>query len=136
MSPILLDTHVAILSSEGLVPKKVGFLIDEAARRGELLLSPISAWEIGMLSRKGRVSVPAPLEHYVRTLYSRPGIITAILTPAIAAASTLLPDGAGNDPADRLLIATAAAYGARLATSDWRIQRFAQTTGEIECLAC
>ncbi len=136
MSPILLDTHVAIWSSQGLVPKKLGSIIDEAAKSGELLLSPISAWEVGILIRKRRFSVSVPLEDYVRTLFSRPGIVTAILTPAIAAASTMLPDSVGSDPADRLLVATAAAYGARLATRDARIARFAEETGRIRVLKC
>lgn len=136
MSPILLDTHVAIWSSEGNVPKKLGHLIDEAAKIGELLLSPISAWEIGMLVRKGRFSLPTSLEDYVATLFSRPGVLTAALTPAIAAASTQLSDKVGKDPADRILVATAAAYGARFATRDARIQQFAKTTGHIACIAC
>lgn len=134
MSPILLDTHAAIWSSQGLVTKQVGELIDEAAKSGELLLSPITAWEIGILVRKQRFSVATTLDDFVRTLFSRPGVVTATLTPAIAAASTLLPESVGSDPADRLLVATAAAYGAALVTRDTRIQRFAKATKHIRCI--
>lgn len=136
MSPILLDTHVAIWSTLGIIPEKAGNLVDEAATGSELLLSPITAWEIGLLVSRGRFAAQAPLEDYVRTMFSRPGVVTATLTPAIAAASTLLPDAVGKDPADRILIATAQAYGARLMTRDDRIQAFAKKTGLIDCIAC
>jgi|SRR5580700_11231313 PIN domain nuclease of toxin-antitoxin system len=136
MSPILLDTHVAVWSSHGLVPKKIGQLIDEAARSNELLLSPISAWEIGILVRKQRFSVATTLDDYVRTLFSRPGVVTATLTPAIAAASTLLPESIGKDPADRIIVATAAAYGATLLTRDAKILAFAKATRHLRCIKC
>jgi PIN domain nuclease of toxin-antitoxin system len=136
MSPILLDTHVAIWSAQGLVPKKIGQLIDEAANSSELLLSPISAWEVGILVRKQRFSVATTLDDYVRTLFSRPGVVTAILTPAIAAASTLLPESVGKDPADRILVATAAAYGATLMTRDAQIVAFAKATRYVRCITC
>lgn len=136
MSPILLDTHVAIWSSQGLVAKKLGSVIDEAAKNGELLLSPISAWEVGILVRKRRFSITMSLDDYVRTLFSRPGVVTAILTPAIAAASTMLPDSVGSDPADRLLVATAAAYGATLVTRDAQIRAFAKATRYVRCITC
>ncbi len=136
MSPILLDTHVAVWLVEGALSRKTTRELEKAAQADELLLSPISAWELGMLARKRRVSVEKSIEDYVRALYSRPGILTATLTPAIAAASTQLSDTVGKDPADRILIATAEAYGARLMTRDARIQQFAKATGHIACLAC
>jgi len=136
MSPILLDTHVAVWLVEGVLSGKTTRELEKAAQGNELLLSPISAWELGMLVRKRRVSVEKSLEDYVSSLYSRPGVLTAALTPAVAAASTQLTDTVGKDPADRILIATAATYGARLATRDARILQFAKATGHIACLAC
>jgi len=136
MSPILLDTHVAIWSAQGLVPKKIAQLIEEAAKNSELLLSPISAWEVGILVRKRRFSVATTLDDYVRALFSRPGVVTAVLTPAIAAASTLLPESVGGDYADRILVATAAAYGATLMTRDAQIHAFAKKTRYLRCMAC
>lgn len=136
MSPILLDTHVAMWLVEGALSRKTTMVLEKAAQSEELLLSPISAWELGMLVRKQRVAVENSIDDYVHALYSRPGVLTATLTPAIAVASTLLSDAVGRDPADRILIATAEAYRARLMTRDARIQQFAKATGRIACLAC
>ena len=136
MSPILLDTHIALWLVEGVLSRKTAHKLEKAAQSKELLLSPISAWELGMLIRKQRLSVEKSIDDYVEALYSRPGMLTATLTPAIAVAATLLSDAVGKDPADRILIATAHAYGAALMTRDARIQQFAKTTGHITCIAC
>ncbi len=136
MKPILLDTHAAVWSALGELNGAVAKAIDEAASRQELLLSPITAWEIGVLVRKGRFELSMTLSDYVRTLYTRPGATTATLTPQIAAASTVLPGRFHHDPADRILIATAAAYGAHLLTRDKAILDYAKRTKHIRCIAC
>lgn len=136
MTPILLDTHVAVWSANGSLSLKIIKTLDACAERGELLLSPITAWEIGMLVKKHRLMLATTVEEYVRALFTRAGAVTADLTPSIAAASTLLPETLQQDPADRILVATAATYGARLATRDLRIQRFANATKYIRCIAC
>ncbi len=123
-------------SAVGDLKSVVASAVREAASRKELLLSPITAWEIGMLVRKGRLELAMPLGDYVRTLYSIPGATTATLTPQIAAASTALPGTFHNDPADRILIATAAAYGAQLLTRDRTILAYAKATKHIRCIVC
>lgn len=53
---ILLDTHVAIWYTAGIELKpQVTALIGEAALQNSVVLSAISAWEIGMLVTKGRL---------------------------------------------------------------------------------
>lgn len=136
MPPLLLDTHAAIWSALGTVTPSARKAIDAAAGRGELLLSPISAWEIGMLVAKGRLELAMPVETYVDTLYALPGVVTAALTPKIAAAAASLPGEPHGDPADRLLIATAAAFGATLVTRDERILHYARVTRYVRCASC
>jgi len=111
-------------------------LIIVAASRGELLLSPISAWEIGMLVRRGRLSIGMTVEQYVRVLFSQPGVVLAALTPSVALAAAMLPGKPISDPADRIMIATAAAYGAHLVTHDKKIRDYAKTTTHLRCIAC
>src|SRR5215469_4464665 len=118
MMPILLDTHAAIWATTGKLTRRAMAAVDAAAQRRELLLSPISAWEIGTLVQKGRLSLLVTVDNYVRALFARPGLLTATLTPTIAAAATTLPGNFHGDPADRILVATAAAYAARLMTRD------------------
>jgi PIN domain nuclease of toxin-antitoxin system len=136
MSPILLDTHAALWSAGGTIASDVRHIIDAAAKRSELLLSPITAWEVGMLVRKQRLSLTTTAGDFVRALFSQPGALTAPVTPAIAVAAAGLPDGSPADPADRILIATASAYGARLVTRDRSILDYAKATRLVRCVAC
>jgi len=136
MNPILLDTHASLWITDGTLPPTVTKTIEDAAEREELLLSPITAWEIGVLVSKGRLSLAQSVGEYVRRLFGHPGFVTAALTPAIAAAATTLPGRFHADPADRILIATAAAYGAQLVTRDKAIHDYAKVTKHIRCIAC
>ena len=136
MNPILLDTHAAIWSVDGTITKSAAKLIDAAARRSELLLSPVTAWELGILVGKRRITLASSLHDYVRTLFDRAGVVVATMTPAIAVAATTLPGDFHQDPIDRILIATAAAYGAQLVTRDKAIHAYAKATRHVRCLAC
>lgn len=136
MNPILLDTHAAIWGVEDKLLAAAARAVADAASRSELLISPISAWEIGMLVGKGRLELQVPLDEYVRTLFAQQGVVTATLTPAIAAAATHLPGTLHSDPADRILIATAAEFGAQLVTRDRALHDYARRTRHIRCLPC
>lgn len=136
MNPILLDTHAALWAAEGQLSESVAAMVDDAASRSELLISPISAWEIGMLVQQGRLVLAIPVEDYVRALFARRGVVTAAVTPATAVSATNLPGELHADPADRLLVATAASLGARLLTRDRRIHAYARATRHIHCLRC
>jgi PIN domain nuclease of toxin-antitoxin system len=136
MNPILLDTHAAVWAADGRLKAEAATLVEGAAENDELLLSPITAWEIGLLVRKKRLTLASNVEDYVRCLFGQPGVVLAALTPLISVAATALPETLRADPADRLLIATAAAYGARFVTRDREIRAFARSTGHIRCIAC
>jgi PIN domain nuclease of toxin-antitoxin system len=100
--------------------------IDEAAAIGSLLLSVISVWELGLLESKGRLQLYAPCEQWVRDALAMPGLSLAPLTPEIALASSRLPEPFHGDPADRVIVATARALGARLVTRDTKIREYAR----------
>ena len=136
MNPILLDTHAAIWGADGRLTAAVTKVVDAAAERGELLISPVSAWEIGLLVRKGRLTLAMGLQDYVRALFTRRGVVTATLTPQIAVTALTLSGRLHDDPADRLLIATAASYGAQFVTRDKRIRDYAKATRQLRCIAC
>lgn len=71
MNPILLDTHAAIWAAAGKFRVKTSRIIDSAGERGELLLSPMTAWEVGMLAANGRLSLATTVHDYVRALTVR-----------------------------------------------------------------
>jgi PIN domain nuclease of toxin-antitoxin system len=100
--------------------------IADAAAAGNLLLSVISVWELGLLESKGRVELSTPCEQWVRDALAIPGLSVAPLTPEIALASSRLPEPFHGDPADRIIVATARALGARLVTRDSKIREYAR----------
>src|SRR5580692_7715062 len=128
-APLLLDTHYWIWlqfgTREQLTPA-VQKTIDKTAASGNLLLSMMSVWEVGMLESKGRLQLFTPCEQWVRDALAMPGLSVAPLTPEIALASSRLPQPFHGDPADRIIVATARALGARLATADSKIREYAR----------
>ena len=127
--PLLLDTHYWIWLQAGTrrdLSHSVEKAIDDAAAAGNLLLSVISVWELGLLESKGRIELSAPCEQWVRDALAIPGLSLALLTPEIALASSRLPEPFHGDPADRIIVATARALGARLVTRDTRIRAYAR----------
>jgi PIN domain nuclease of toxin-antitoxin system len=124
---LLLDTHYWIWLQAGAREEfshTVRKAVDEAAASGNLLLSVISVWELGLLESKGRIQLDAPCEQWVRGALATPGLSLAPLTPEIALASSRLPEPFHGDPADRIIVATARTMGARLATRDSKILEY------------
>ena len=117
---ILMDTQVLLWLQSGSL--RLGGMarqrIDEAHQVGELSVSAISFWEVGMLLEKGRISLRRDLHSWRQSLLEA-GVIEIPINGVIAARAGLLADIHG-DPADRLIVATALA-GHRLVTSDGRI---------------
>ena len=127
--PLLLDTHYWIWLQFGIrdhLAAPVLKAIDQAAASGSLLLSVISVWELGLLESKGRLQLYAPCEQWVRDALAIPGLSLAALTPEIALASSRLPPPFHGDPADRIIVATARALGARLVTRDSKILAYSR----------
>ena len=108
------------------------------ANDSRLLVSPVSAWEIGLLARPGRRQVidfaPDPLTWF-RTFVDRSRAGLAPFSIEIAIAASRLPEPLHGDPADRLLIATARSLDAVLVTRDKAILDYA-ALGHVRAIAC
>ncbi len=134
----MLDTHVWLWAVEGVRERLSASAIQEidaAGRRGEVLVSAISVWEVAMLEAKGRISLSRPLQEWTRAALRAPGIKLLGLSPEIAIESTRLPGGTHGDPADRILLASARVTGGRLATCDEQIVSYAER-GHLDVLDC
>jgi PIN domain nuclease of toxin-antitoxin system len=133
---ILLDTCALIWSvnKNRLAPPALR-AISRATAAGSLFLSPVSAWEIGVLASRGRLSLQVSAEAYVAQVFARPGVQVAALTPEIAARASYLPGVFHGDPADCMLIATALVMGLQLTTRDRRILDYG-AAGLVSVLAC
>lgn len=126
---LLLDTHCWIWAQLGLTDKLSGAAIRairSAESRGQLLVSVISIWEVGMLEKKGRVGLPRSIGAWVQEALAMPGIALAHLTPEIVIESVSLPGDLHGDPADRLIVATARVIGATLLTKDRRLIEYSR----------
>jgi PIN domain nuclease of toxin-antitoxin system len=115
-----------------------GDVIHDAAMSDGIFVSPVSAWEVGLLSRPGRPNtirfLPDPKSWFARAL-AAPGVKEALLTPDIAIDSSHLPSALHGDPADRLLIATARHLGVPIVTRDRHITAYA-ASGYLQAIAC
>jgi PIN domain nuclease of toxin-antitoxin system len=114
---LLLDTHIwlwAIQDSKRLGKRLLRELKNEA---NELWLSPISTWEVLTLNFKGRVRLHGHLADWLAQATA--GTREAPLTHEIALAARLL--SLHQDPADRILAATAQVLDLTLATADERL---------------
>ena len=138
---LLLDTCALIwlangdpLASEAL--KAIG----TAAVTESLFVSPVSAWEIGILSqpranrRPAATFLPDPKTWFSKLLNNR-GMRLAALTPEIAIDAYHLPGPFHGDPADRLIVSTALHLGVPVLTRDTNTLAFAQA-GHIAATAC
>lgn len=85
------------------------------------LVSPLSVWEVAMLTARGRLALSLDVRAWVDRALGGSGAAVAGFTPAIALESALLPGTPSADPVDRLLIATAGGLGAMLVTRDREI---------------
>ncbi len=135
-SGVLLDTCAVIWLLGGLPMSDASrAAIADAASNDALYVSPISAWEIGMLVAKGRIALSLPVTQWVEKAFAQPGMQTADLMPAILVFSSFLPGTAPGDPADRIIIATARQHGVTIVTRDRPIIDYAQK-GYVHALEC
>lgn len=101
--------------------------IEEAARRGAVIVPAIALWEVAMLLAKQRITLAGTIETWFEHALGFHGFSVAPITPAIAAESGALSGGLSGDPADRLIVATARVLSATLVTRDSRILAYAET---------
>ena len=80
-------------------------------------ISAISFWEIALLARRGRITLPDPPELWLQNAAMDPRVEVLAITPEVAVCAALLPEK-HKDPADRILIAHAVIGGHALVTED------------------
>ena len=137
LAPILLDTCAAIWFAEDQAMSDAAFdALDAAFDAGEAVyVSPITAWEVGLLAARGRIKLPATPQLWFRKVINLPGMKLADMSPDVLIASSFLPGPLPSDPADRILAATAREYGYMLITRDRPLLDYAEQ-GHIRALAC
>jgi PIN domain nuclease of toxin-antitoxin system len=118
---VLLDTHAWVwfrLGEAAAFHRASIDAIHAAAARSALRVSVISVWEVAMLAAKRRLQLGLPVTEWVQGALAAPGLMLAELTPEIAIEACSLPGEFHDDPADRMIVATARVTGATLYTKD------------------
>ncbi|MDI7775034.1 type II toxin-antitoxin system VapC family toxin [Asticcacaulis sp. EMRT-3] len=135
--PLLLDTCAAIwLAEDAALSEAAVSALDAAADRGEsLYVSPYTAWEIGMLVSRRRLSIAISPQQWFRRLLGAPLIRLAEMTPDILIAASFLPSDTLRDPADKVIVATAREMGLTIVTRDQLILDYAGE-GHVGAVAC
>lgn len=136
MSRLLLDTHAAVWIVEGISLRAAAqSAIRDALDDGSLFLSAVTAWELGLLVSKGRLHLSIPAERWIATVLERPGVVGLPLSIEATLGSSTLPGDFHQDPADRLLVATARIENIPILTRDDRILAYA-AAGHVKALRC
>ena len=118
---IVLDTHVwiAFVDDPEALPGPMLAAIRDG--REPVGISSISAWEVFMLERRGRLELKIPARLWVEKCERLALFHFIPVDNTIARMAVELPDPLHADPADRIIIATALSLGATLATRDRKI---------------
>lgn len=134
--PILLDTCAMIFIAQGeAIAAGAQEALARALDSGDLLVSPISAWEIGLLVARQRIALPLEPAVWFQTFADQPGVRLAQMPPPVLISSSFLPGTPPSDPADRIIAATARSHGYRLMTRDAKLLAYAEA-GNLDALAC
>jgi PIN domain nuclease of toxin-antitoxin system len=103
---ILLDTHSFVwwVSDRSQLSQAARAALEDES--SQLYLSVVSAWEIALLQKKNRLSLPVPAPAFLQRGLARHGINELPLLRRTVQRAVSLPD-IHNDPFDRILIAEA-----------------------------
>ena len=123
---IVLDTHVWVLfvSNPELLSERAKRSLDAAIEERGILISSISAWEVALLVAKKRLKLTLDVIDWIAKSEVLPFIKFIPVDNAVAIKSVNLPQPLHNDPADRIIIATAISMGAPLLTKDENILKY------------
>jgi PIN domain nuclease of toxin-antitoxin system len=126
---IICDTHILIFWQDD--PKRLSNAAQSAIETGlnakTLACSDISFWEIAMLMHSGRLRNDISPVQYMTDLCLALSLTVLPITPEIAS----LSQGNffhHNDPADRLIAATAIHHNAPLITADKKLKKLEPLT--------
>lgn len=137
VQPLLWDTCAVIwIYEQSKLSQAAEAAITAAHAEGATAyISPITAWEIGMLAARGRLQLLMPPQRWFARLFDVPGVQLAGMPPDLLVASSFLPGKPPRDPSDRIIAATARDLGATLITRDRALLDYGEQ-GHVRVVAC
>jgi PIN domain nuclease of toxin-antitoxin system len=127
---IVLDTHIWhwwVNQIPGKLSEKTIALIEEA---DDVAISAISCFEMAWLVRHGRIDLNMSFEHWFKQIEHSTDIQILPVTAQIAIQAVALPEH-HKDPQDRIIIATALTYDARLLSFDSAFPAYHELNGRL-----
>jgi PIN domain nuclease of toxin-antitoxin system len=123
---IVLDTHALLWWIEGTgLSKQARAAIDrELEDEGEIVISTMSAWEVMLLVKKGRLGLAMDVGGWFDKIKQINCVRFAPMDHKIAIGAADLPGDFHKDPADRMIVATARSLSAPLVTKDTQIRNY------------
>lgn len=123
---IVLDTHALVwwAAGDAQLSCPAREAIEAEGQDGEILVSAISAWEVAMLAKAGRLALSMDAEAWLDTVAQVPAIRFVPVDVRISVQSVDLPGDFHKDPADRIIVATARHHSAPLVSADLKIRDY------------
>lgn len=118
---IVLDTHALVwwVSGDGnLSATAANHIRQEQEKKGSILVSSITAWEIAQLVECGRLLLSMDVSDWMDLVAQISMVTFVAVENEIAIKSVSLPGEFHKDPADRIIVATARKFAAPLITKD------------------
>jgi PIN domain nuclease of toxin-antitoxin system len=124
---IVLDTHALVwwVTGDLTLSKRAKNAIEREVSGGEIIVSCISAWEIAMLVAREKLVLSMDVSRWLTTVAEIEAVRFMPVDVEIATRSVELPGDFHQDPADRMIVATARKLAAPLVTKDERIRIYA-----------
>ena len=137
MRPLLLDTCALIFIAEDqTVRREATDLLNGAHAAGvPTYISPISAWEIGLLTSRNRIQLLTSPQRWFSRMLEAPFVRLADMRPDLLIDSSFLPGEPPRDPADRIIAATARDLACTLLTRDRTLLAYGKQ-GHVHVVEC
>lgn len=123
---IVLDTNALIwwISDSGKLSRKARKIIEEGEKKKAIYISSISVLEVYTLVKKGKLELNTLANNWLEKIENLSYVHFVPVDNKIAAQSVNLTNFEHKDPADRIIIATALTFGAKIITSDKKILNY------------
>jgi PIN domain nuclease of toxin-antitoxin system len=134
---VLLDTCALIFITEDqrIKQEATDLLNGVHAAGGITYISPISAWEIGLLVARNRLQLLTTPQRWFSRMLDAPSVQLADMRPDLLIESSYLPGRPPRDPADRIIAATARDLACTLVTRDRALIEYGEQ-GHVQIAEC
>ena len=131
---VVLDTHTVLWwqADARRLSGAAERTIDTAT---ELMISPLTCWEISSLARQGRVALDREPRAWIDKLLRTPRVVLAPLTSEAAVWAGQLDRATfPGDPIDRLIYASAYDLRVPLVTKDEKLRAYAARAADVDVI--